>query len=175
MKLTNKKTSNNLNLIQYQLYYNQSNTKLRHMKNQFLYLITFLFLGLLFTACEDDTAKKNPTLEYKTSAGYTFNDTAIAQGDSVLIGLIAKYNGDDNLKSIEIVNNETVIGTKTFDDTEFYLDITLTKNNAPVDELVFTLKDAGGQTAELSIKIGLSNDTLCIKDNPIIGSISYQF
>ena len=133
----------------------------------------FILLALVigFIACDnDDDAKKDPTIELITASGYTYENTTIVEGDSVLIGFKAEYNGDDNIISIEIAANGTTAGTETVDNLELERSYWIKKSFASEEEWVFTVTDAGGLSTSVSVTLILTYREIDTNESIILGA-----
>ncbi len=66
-------------------------------------IISFVFLF----ACKQSPVEgyNPPSLKFKTSAGYTYNDTTINGGDPILIGIIAERGEIEALKDADDLSN----------------------------------------------------------------------
>jgi len=110
----------------------------------------------LITACDKHVDRPNPTITFFAGQGLTAKDTVIPTGELVSVGLICQWNGTDPLKTISLYwNNEYQI-TYAIDSKDNQLDtfgINLYKTSKDLDEWIFELGDANGQTAYAGISL----------------------
>lgn len=66
-------------------------------------LMAVLVAAVLLIACEQDNAKPNvnPTIEFRTEAGYTYVNDTIGMEDTLLVGVIIR-KGDDGLNTFKV-------------------------------------------------------------------------
>jgi hypothetical protein len=140
------------------------------------YLLIVFAIG--FTSCSEDDPKKDPTIEFITDSGYTYENTSMEQDDTIYVGINAEFNGDDKITLFEIKANNTVLHSETTDEFELERTISISKSNVPTEEWTFEVTDAGGRSASVSIILTLeygeiiTNNSVVLgaQDNPSLGS-----
>lgn len=126
-----------------------------------------LFFALLFasvfmwSACEND-AHVPPTISFKTGGSYTSADATVAQGTSVMVGIIGDKKEDD-MKTFNIsyaYDGASSTATKeTFslsssEYTHYEKDYTFTvRSQTGVEDWYFVITDKDGNIAKLKLKL----------------------
>ncbi len=99
-------------------------------------IISFVFLF----ACKQSPVEgyNPPSLSFKTTAGYVYNDTTMSAGTAVLIGIIAERGNDEPLKDADDLSN-FIIKMSTNGGTEAVVyEYTMTTAEAELFEYDFT-------------------------------------
>lgn len=125
------------------------------MKKTLLNLAVIFVIGMLaFTSCEKDK-NSNPGFEFIKDAGFTFENTSLAPGDSVKIGFKCTWNGTDALSTLKFSVNNQLVLTGTFDEgtQSFNYDGYIIKYATDEDIWVFELVDAKGSTSSLTLTL----------------------
>jgi len=110
---------------------------------------------LIFTSCKKDK-NTSPVMEFINEAGYTYENTNIAPGDSIKVGFKCTWNGTDLLSGIVATFNDNTPQTSNFTQGEQTLAVEswLTKSAADEDVWIFELIDAAGnKSAPLTITL----------------------
>lgn len=109
--------------------------------------------GLAFTSCTKDEEKVLPTISFNQDAGFIYQNTSAAFGDTLKFGVIVKSNGTDNLVKFQLMANgqqllDSTINTQTFD-FNFYT----IKGISDSEEWSFITKDIAGNSFTKTITI----------------------
>lgn len=120
-------------------------------------LLIFSLIILLVSCKKDDELP--PTIEFKTTAGYMYEETMVAVGDSVKVGIIGKSNGLVNITSISARVNEEVVYGEGVNLEEFNMDFNIKKGLADEELWEFSIKDKNGSSASVSIKLTKDPDS----------------
>ncbi|MCK4661435.1 MAG: hypothetical protein KAT68_01110 [Bacteroidales bacterium] len=128
------------------------------MKKLFYLLLTILFTSfILITACkkeEEEDIKKNPVISFIKDSGYTYEDVELEEGDTILVGINATYNGVDKLDVLTITaNDQVLIYSTNLDKMEFEYGINIIKSEPQTEEWVFTITDKGNLSANVSLTL----------------------
>lgn len=131
-------------------------------KRLYLPLFSLLFSLLMLVSCEKDEGKL-PAIEFKTIAGYVSTDTTVAQGDAVLVGIIAQKTEDkDVLKTFNVSASfdggaSTSLLTQSLSGSEgdlFQADMPITvRNQAGTEQYTFTVTNRDGLTNSVSLTL----------------------
>ncbi|MCK4344544.1 MAG: hypothetical protein KAX05_04600, partial [Bacteroidales bacterium] len=84
---------------------------------------------------------KDPTIVFKKSEGYTYNNTSVPVGDSVKVGIVAESNGVDNLVLFKVILNEATIDSFSIDKPKLDVDMTIAKGDAAMEVWKFKVID----------------------------------
>lgn len=118
--------------------------------------ILIVLLLVIYIGCEkeDETAA---TIEFKTGIGYTSQDTAVAKGSSLIVGIIAT-KAEDNLKSYNVsVSYDGASNTITVqnfaissdENTLYDKDVNfMVRNQAGTEKYYFTVVDVDGNIVQ---------------------------
>jgi hypothetical protein len=123
------------------------------MKRIFVILALVMISTTVFVGCSKDEDPVLPTITYKQDAGYTSANTAAAFGDTLNFGVIAKYNGTDNLVKFQIYANSLQILDSTINTQNFNLDFYIVKSVLDKEVWKFVTTDIAGNTRTDSIII----------------------
>jgi hypothetical protein len=133
------------------------------MKNQIRLLSVMLLIAstVAFFSCKKDEHVP-PNISLKTDAGYTSADATVAQGDSVLFGIVAEKTEDelltfdvsvayDGSASTNSILNEDVFSTGA---DGFERDVKVgTRLQAGTEKYTFTVTDRDGNIAQKSVTL----------------------
>ena len=116
-------------------------------------IVFFLFL---FISCEREQ-EPLPTLELKTGAGYTSQNTTISKGSTLTVGILAT-KAENNLKtynvSVSYDGASSTITVQSFtipldQNTLYNKDVTFTvRNQTGTEKYYFTIVDADGNLVQ---------------------------
>ena len=116
---------------------------------------------LMVSSCSDDTVVLGPpTLDFKGGGDYIFENSTVVENTLFKVGIAASANTESNkkLKSLRLtrtMNGTTFVdSTLTLNDTQYNADFQFNAQSAgSSEEIVFTLTDDAGKTAEKSLTI----------------------
>ena len=138
------------------------------MKNITKALIILLSVIVIFSSCNKDEDLP-PAIQLKTTAGYTYEETMLAVGDSVKVGILAESNGTVNITNLNVRVNDQLVYDEGYNVVDLEMDFTISKGLADEELWVFTVKDKDGNTASVSILLTKDPDS---GFNPIISYYS---
>lgn len=126
---------------------------------------------IIFTSCKKDK-NTSPVLEFIKEAGYTYENTNLAPGDSIKIGFKCTWNGTDLLSGINATLNDNTSQLSNFSQGEqtISLESWLTKTAEEQDVWVFELIDAAGNKSAL-LTITLTKDLTLADVEDITGIV----
>ena len=128
------------------------------MSHKLTIICGLIILALVsFAGCEEEDNLKDPTIGFKESEGYTFNNTSVPVGDSVKVGIVAESNGVDNLIYFEVKLNEATIDSFSIDKPKLDVDITITKGDATTEIWKFKVIDNGERSDSVSLTLTKSS------------------
>lgn len=123
-------------------------------------LLSILLISIILNiSCEDDKDYGNPTIEFKTGAGYLQNGESLEAGESGVIGIKAFFNSNDNITNLKITL-ETADGTSVVHDeginvSELDFDYNFTRGLETEETYICKVTDIEGHSAEISMTLGL--------------------
>ncbi|MCW5899989.1 MAG: hypothetical protein KIT10_12040 [Flavobacteriales bacterium] len=107
----------------------------------FLRTLPLLLATVLLQACERDDTRPtvNPTIEFRTEAGYTFNNATVTVGDTLLVGVVIK-RGTDAMNHFKVARRydngpEEVTDSLSMGTDVFEFDKTIVIRDVPGTEL----------------------------------------
>lgn len=118
-------------------------------------------MAVLLCGClrdEEAEPKKNPTIAFKTGAGYTFANDTVPQNDTLLIGAVME-RGDDRLVLFKLLsrfdNNPALTADSLADPgSSFTFDKTILTRSQPGTEVwTFWLQENDGDIIRRSITL----------------------
>ena len=119
-------------------------------------IVFFLFL---FISCEREQ-EPLPTLELKTGAGYTSQNTTISKGSTLTVGILAT-KAENNLKTYNVsVSYDGVATTKTVknfiisdsENSPYDKDVNFTvRHQEGIEKYNFTIVDADGNIVQKNL------------------------
>ncbi len=112
-----------------------------------------LFLVFSFTNCSKDEEAGSPTISLKNATGYVTQNTVASYGDTLLWGITANSNGEDNLVKFTIEVNDQQLFDSTFNATTFTYDFYSIKTILDVEAWTMTITDIAGHTSSVSITV----------------------
>lgn len=112
-----------------------------------------LLTGLIFTGCTKDEEPVLPAISFNQEAGYVFENTTAAFGDTLNFGVTATGNGTDNLVKFQIVVNGQTLLDSTINTQTFVFNFYTTKGIADVEEWSVTATDMAGNSFTKTITI----------------------
>ncbi|HLN54156.1 MAG TPA: hypothetical protein VK212_10645 [Lentimicrobium sp.] len=112
-----------------------------------------LFLIVSFTNCSKDEEAGSPTMTFKNETGYITQNTTASYGDTLLFGINANSNGEDNLVKFTVSVNNQLLLDSTINSQTFAFDFYTIKSAADVEAWTMTITDVAGHTASLSATI----------------------
>ncbi len=124
-------------------------------------ILTSILIALLAVGCKKNgNGVGGPTLAFVIDSGYLSLDTAIAVGDTSMIGLNCVWNGSDLIKTVNTYLNDNLNGEPYLVEAAMGQNLTfnkkITKSLNPKEIWEFEVIDAGGNTSRL--KLTISND-----------------
>jgi len=128
------------------------------MINRIKPLIIVLSIAITLFSCEKEN-KLAPTIEFKTGPGYTFEETMLAVGDSVTVGIIANTNSTVNITNFNITVNDQLVYDEGYNVVGLEIDFTIGKGISDEESWVFTVKDKDGNTASVSLLLTKDPDS----------------
>jgi hypothetical protein len=131
-----------------------------------------------FTSCTTEEENLSPTINFVTGSGYISSDANLKAGEAFTVNLSAAANSTSgaklvNLKVIRVLGGNTVtVADETIDLSSFTSEISANAAFiAGTEKWTFTVTDANGETAEISLNItttaGAAINTF---DQKILGS-----
>lgn len=135
------------------------------MKKLTLILLAFVAGStLLFTGCQDpEPTEVKPTISFETGADYVSTDVTLEAGSEFKIGINADANENSgamltNLKMVRhFVNlqaDQTITWDSTFNVNTYSIDFLVNAyDEEGTDTFIFTITDAEGETAEVSLDV----------------------
>jgi len=121
------------------------------------FLLILSLIILVFSCKKDDELL--PTIQFKTSAGYIYEETMVAAGDSVKVGIIGKSNGLVNITNISARANDVVVFNEGVNLEEFDMDFNIKKGFDDEEIWEFSIKDKDGGSASVLIKLTKDPDS----------------
>jgi hypothetical protein len=125
-------------------------------------LIAIAMTAAISSCKKDEDAHVPPSVEFKTGAGYTSADATVAQGDSVLVGVIATKT-EDEMKTFNVSyaydGNTTTVTAYNLplsgaQEENFTMDYTIVTRLQPGTEMWwFTITDRDGNITKKSITL----------------------
>ncbi len=126
--------------------------------------VSLIILTCVIAACNKEEDKMIlPKIEFKTSAGYTYQDTAVTKGSTLVAGIIAEKTEDkDVLKTFDVsvsynggaassVHNELLTGSEG---DYFSTDYTIvTKDEPGTEKWIFTVINRDGLINSVSFTV----------------------
>lgn len=114
----------------------------------------FLILFLIYSCQEqDDVAYSDPTISFKVSPQFVYNDSSISVGKQFIIGIEAQSNGHNKLTNfIAKVNGERYLDLGFYTDT-FSKDIQITKGLDLTEDWEFIIRDIEGNSSSIGLTI----------------------
>ncbi|MBA7551921.1 hypothetical protein ES705_44472 [subsurface metagenome] len=130
-----------------------------YMSHKLAILCGLIILALVsYTGCEiEEDNLKDPTIGFKESKGYTYNNTSVPVGDSVKIGIVAESNEVDNLIYFEVKLNEATIDSFSIDKPKLDVDMTITKSDAATEVWKFKVIDDGERSDSVFLTLTKSS------------------
>ncbi len=128
------------------------------MKNK-QYIIIFLFTLIFFALSCEKEDNLAPTIQFKTTSGYTFEETMVALGDSVIVGILAESNSTVNITNLNVTVNDQVVYDEGYNVVDLEIDFTIYKGLSEEEQWVFTVKDKDGNTTSVSILLTKDPDS----------------
>ncbi|HPE86968.1 MAG: hypothetical protein EOL88_00405 [Bacteroidia bacterium] len=155
------------------------------MKKLFLLMMAFVAgSAILFTSCNpDEPTDVEPTISFKTGADYVSTNVTVEAGSVITIGIDADANENSgalltnlNLKrafGVQTTLWDTAINVNTF---SIVFDLT-TFPEAGEETVTFTITDAEGETAEVSLIITteITYQPLNVWEDVTLGDQDSQF
>jgi hypothetical protein len=140
------------------------------MKKLSYLLGLFLVAGSMFVSCndDDDTEPKDltPVISFKEEAGFTYSDTTITEGESILVGVRCQSNSNSNaklniLKIYAIINDvpQNPIFQDTINDSEYDVNYLIDFPDALTGRLYAEVTDKDGQKNNDSFNITVETAT----------------
>jgi len=123
-------------------------------------IIVLVFAGLFATGCNKEEARPAPLISFITGSNYTSSDATVFAGDSVLIGIHGEWNGTDEMKTLSISANNTVLATYQLsgqDAESFNYGFTITKTDIASELWLFEATDAQGVKNSVSLNLTTDN------------------
>lgn len=113
-----------------------------------------LFASLIFSSCTKDEEEPGlPTISFKQDAGFIFENTTAAYGDTLNFGVTANSNGTDNLVKFQILVNNQQLLDSTINTATFSLDFYSTKGILDTEEWSVIATDMAGNSFTKTITI----------------------
>ncbi|MFC2097490.1 hypothetical protein ACFLSI_04065, partial [Bacteroidota bacterium] len=91
--------------------------------------------------------------------GYTYDETLVAVGDTVIIGIVANSNGDVNLTNVTVKVNEEVNYTKGINSENYSFDYIITKSTLEEELWEFSVTDKNGNSASVTVTLNKDPDS----------------
>lgn len=128
--------------------------KKKTMKKLFAFCGMILFAGLLFTSCtKDEEEIVLPTITFSQNAGYVFENTTAAYGDTLNFGVAANSNGKDNLVKFQILSNGQSVMDSTINTAAFNINFYTIKSILDSEEWSVIVTDMAGNSFTKTITI----------------------
>jgi len=113
-----------------------------------------LFAGLIFSSCAKEEEEPGlPSISFKQDAGFIFENTTAAYGDTLNFGVSATSNGTDNLVKFQILVNNQQLLDSTINTATFSLDFYSTKGILDSEEWSVIATDMAGNSFTKTITI----------------------
>jgi hypothetical protein len=110
--------------------------------------VTFFFAG-----CSKDEDPVLPTIAFNTAAGYTSSNASASLGDTIHMGIVATYNGSNNLVKFQLFSNGVSRVDTTINSTVFTFNFSTIKGVNDKDVWKFVTTDIAGNVKSDSIII----------------------
>ncbi len=135
------------------------------MKKLFLSFLAIATAStLLLTGCQDpEPTDVKPTISFETGADYISADATVEAGSTFMLGINADANDNSgaNLTKLTMVRHfvsinaeQTITWDTTINVATYSIDFQVTAyNEEGTDSFIFTITDAEGETAEVSLDI----------------------
>ncbi len=117
-------------------------------------LSVFIFCFISIYSCSKDESSNTiqPIIEFKTGGIYTFNDTAIAEGSQICIGIKACTNEGENLCNLTVQSNSTLsLLDYGFNAPSIDKDIIIHKNADSIQVINVTIRNKNGLSDSVKI------------------------
>jgi len=124
------------------------------MKRNAFFIGFALFTSFLFNACTKDEGNPVlPSITLSQDAGYIFENTTAAYGDTLRFGITVNSNGSDLLKRAEIFINGQQVADTNLNVNVFEASYYSIKGIADAEEWSFKATDAAGNSFTQTITI----------------------
>jgi hypothetical protein len=125
------------------------------MKSQFNYFLLALVL-LITASCNKNEEHDNPTLSFKQTDGYTYQDITVKMGETIKIGLEASTQSDVNLSAFSYTINVDGLELKVdsgINVNNFTWERTIEKGAGELESWIFEIADKDGRSSSLTLVI----------------------
>jgi hypothetical protein len=129
------------------------------MKTSSILTVGLLAIVVLLSACDPHVP---PSISFKTGGDYVSQDTTVAPGVSLLVGIVGKKREDD-MKRLNIsysydggssTTKETFSTSSSNYSKDYIIDV---RNQEGVEKWYFAITDRDGNIAKLSLTITVEN------------------
>ena len=116
--------------------------------------------SLLLTSCKKD-ARVPPSVQFKTTSGYTSSAVNVAKGAQILVGITASKT-EDELKTFNVsvsydgaaANSVETTQLTSAQEESYNRDYTIqTRNQAGTEQWIFTVTDRDGNMSDVKLTL----------------------
>lgn len=127
-----------------------------------------------FNSCTKDTTTTPPTIQFKAGSGYVSSNVTVPVNSDIKIGISAQ-SGSSKLVNLKVIGTSNgtpaTLLDSTFSNDTFDRDFTVTAPSGVGKVILsFTITDADGGSAEVSLEISTVGGTIKSYSQKILGS-----
>jgi hypothetical protein len=147
------------------------------MKKAIFKTSLIIVISIIAIGCRKNVVEIGPTLSFVADTGYISSDTAMACGDTAIIGLNCIWDGSDAIKTINTFMNDQQVGESYNVDESmnqgFTYEAKITKSLIPREKWEFEVIDSKGQISRSSLTLSIDSGGNITSVNALIGAQNY--
>jgi hypothetical protein len=145
----------------------------------FKLLMAITIISFIAGSCKKESVLSGPEISFVNDTGYVWIDTAMASGDTAIIGLQCKWNGFDMIATINTYLNDEKFGNSYMvnnaNGKELTFETKITRSLRTREKWDFEVIDSKGHVSRAGLTLSIDSGGNINFANALTGAQSYSF